>query len=145
MLGGKYSYKPTTSHRSGLEDKIAEQIKASGMQEVYEKSYLPYVIPASNHKYTPDFILANGIIIEAKGVFERTDRQKHLKIKEQYPNLDIRFVFQNPHNKITKGSKTTYADWCIKNGYQYATKLIPALWFKEKKKSTSGLIANEKK
>ena len=26
---------------------------------------------------------------------------------------------------------STYADWCIKNGYQYADKIIPEFWFSE--------------
>ena len=100
---------------------------------------MTYEIPASVHRYTPDFILDNGIIIEAKGLFESDDRKKHLLIKATYPQLDIRFVFQNPKNKLYKGSKTTYADWCDKNGYKYSTKLIPSAWFKESKKNTTGL------
>ena len=43
--------------------------------------YIQYEKPATKHKYTPDFVLPNGIIIEAKGIFEREDRQKHLLIK----------------------------------------------------------------
>ena len=132
-------------HRSGLEDKIAAQIKGMKDKEVYECYYLRYTIPESVHTYTPDFILPNGIIIEAKGLFETADRKKHLLIKKQYPHLDIRFVFQNPKNTIYKGSKTTYADWCKKYGYQYATKLIPASWFHEKPKPTSGLLAKKEK
>lgn len=71
------------------------------------------------------------------------DRKKHLLIKAQYPQLDIRFVFQNPNNTIRKGSKTTYADWCKKHDYQYATKLIPEAWFHEPKKPTTGLKAKK--
>lgn len=144
-MGGKWSYKPKHGHRSGLEDKIALQIKGIESKEVYEKSYLTYTIPASVHRYTPDFILSNGIIIEAKGLFESDDRKKHLLIKEQYPHLDIRFVFQNPNNKLYKGSKTTYADWCKKYGYKYATKLIPDSWFRERTKNTDGLLLKKEK
>lgn len=111
---------------------------------MYEQSILKYTIPASIHQYTPDFILSNGIIIEAKGIFEVADRQKHLLIKTQFPHLDIRFVFQNANNKLYKGSKTTYAMWCEKNGFKYATKLIPASWFTERKKNTTGLIPKKK-
>ena len=141
---GHYSYKPSHGHRSGLEDKIAQEIKGYE-KESYEQYYLPYTMPETSHKYTPDFILKNGIIIEAKGLFELDDRKKHLRIKELYPNLDIRFVFQNPANKIRKGSKTTYADWCNKYGFKYANKLIPASWFKEDDKDTKGLLSKKKK
>lgn len=126
-------------YRSGLEDRIAEQLKHAGIKADYEKFSLPYVLPASDHTYTPDFVLPNGIIIEAKGIFDAADRAKHLLIKKQYPHLDIRFVFSNPKAKIYKGSKTTLAAWCEKYGYLYSAKEIPASWFKEKPKDTTGL------
>lgn len=107
--------------------------------------YINYEKPATQHKYTPDFVLPNGIIIEAKGIFEREDRQKHLLIKMQYPDLDIRFVFQNPKLKLYKGSKTTYADWADKNGFKYSTRQIPEAWFREPKKPMKGLIPKKKK
>lgn len=138
LRGGKYTYKRSKTHRSGLEDTIANQIKHYE-KEVYEKSYIEYVKPASKHIYTPDFVLSNGIIIEAKGLWEKEDRQKHLLLREQYPNLDIRFVFSSPNNKIYKGSKTTYKAWCDAHGIKWASKVIPAAWFKEEKKSTKGL------
>lgn len=139
LNGGTYSYKPSHGHRSGLEDKVAAQLKAYDNSENYECGYIEYVIPATVHKYTPDFIMKNGIIIECKGIWETKDRQKHLFIRNQYPNLDIRFVFSNPKDKLYKGSDTTYADWCDKHGFKWATKVIPADWFKEEKKSLVGL------
>ena len=143
LKGGKYEYKKTHGHRSGLEDKLAVQI-ANYEEEVYEKFFLKYTIPASEHRYTPDFVLSNGIIIEAKGIFEAKDRQKHLLIKQLYPHLDIRFVFQNVNNRISKGSKTTYAMWCRKHGFLYSSKTIPLAWFKEDKKDTRGLLKKTK-
>lgn len=135
-----WSYKPSHGHRSGLEDVIAEQIKSYEGKEVYESGYINYKIPESVHKYTPDFILSNGILIEAKGLWETKDRQKHLYIREQYPELDIRFVFSNPRNKLYKGSQTTYADWCDAHGFKWANKYIPSAWFEEKKKSLKGVL-----
>jgi len=78
--------------------------------------------------YTPDFILPNGIIIEAKGVWTVEDRKKHLLVREQHPHLDIRLVFMNASNKIRKGSDTTYARWCEKKNIIYANKTIPKSW-----------------
>lgn len=116
-------------------------MKQAGIKATYEKHKLTYLIPATEHKYTPDFVLPNGIIIEAKGLFETEDRQKHLLIKKQYPHLEIRFVFSNPNTKIYKGSKTSYADWCKKYGYKYATRYIPDDWLKDAKKyPTEGLV-----
>lgn len=145
LRGGKYTYRDFHGHRSGLEDALAAQIKHAEAKESYEQYSLPYTVPESRHTYTPDFVLSNGIIIEAKGIFETKDRQKHLLIKKQYPHLDIRFVFSNPHQKINKSSKTTYAAWCQKHGYPYAARIIPAAWFKEPPKDASGLQPKPRK
>ena len=121
----KYGFK------SGLEETISQQIESQGIKVEYETEKVPYIIPASNHTYSPDFKLPNGIRVETKGRFVAADRKKHLLVKEQNPNMDIRFVFSNSKNKISKKSKTTYGDWCEKNGYKYADKIIPIEWFLE--------------
>ena len=108
---------------------ISTQIEGRGIDVKYESEKIPYIIPASNHTYNPDFKLPNGIFVETKGRFVAADRKKHLLVKSQNPHLDIRFVFSNSNNKITKNSKTTYGDWCVKNGYKYADKIIPEDWF----------------
>lgn len=122
--------------RSGLEELVAQQLEQHGVTVVYEDkdSKVTYVEPEKTRKYTPDFILPNGIIIETKGRFVTADRQKHLLIKAQHPELDIRFVFSNSRSRISKLSATTYAMWCEKNGFKYADKLIPEAWLKEKRK-----------
>tara|TARA_R110000744_G_scaffold53095_2_gene113548 strand:+ start:317 stop:658 length:342 start_codon:yes stop_codon:yes gene_type:complete len=84
--------------------------------------------------YTPDFILPNNIIIETKGMFTTSDRRKHLCIKRQHPELDIRFVFDNSRRKLSKGAKSTYGEWCIKYNYLYYDRTIPEDWLKERKK-----------
>ena len=119
----KYGFK------SGLEETISNQIASKGIEVQYESEKVAYTIPASEHNYHPDFKLPNGIRIETKGRFVIADRKKHLLVKEQNPNLDIRFVFSNSKNKINKRSKTTYADLCDKNGFKYADKVIPDEWF----------------
>lgn len=124
--------KVTAKLRSGLEDKIAAQLLEAGMGYEYEKLKVPYSIP---HTYNPDFILENGIIIEGKGLFTSEDRTKHLAVKKQHPNLDVRFVFSRSASPLYKGSKSTYATWCEKNGYPYADKLIPVAWLAEPKAS----------
>lgn len=118
-------------YRSGLEDKVVKQLESLGEAIRYEELKLEYLVPKSKHTYTPDFLLSNGLIIETKGRFLVADRKKHLLVKEQYPDLDIRFVFTNPNAKITKTSKTSYAMWCDKNGFKYAKGLIPEEWINE--------------
>ena len=121
--GFKYGY------RSGLEDRISKQLKALSVPVKYEEMKIEYQINETR-KYTPDFELPNGIIIESKGRFVVADRKKHLLRKKQHPTLDIRFVFSNSKAKINKGSKTTYGMWCDKHGFLYADKLIPEEWIK---------------
>jgi hypothetical protein len=82
--------------------------------------------------YTPDFVLPNGLIIEVKGLFTASDRRKHVAIKKQHPNLDIRFVFESSKRKLSKGAKSTYATWCEKNKFLYADRIVPEDWLKEK-------------
>ncbi len=118
-------------YRSGLEEEIDNSLKAVGVDGQYEQHKINYIKPATHHKYTPDFRLPNGIFVETKGRFITADRKKHLLIKEQHPELDIRFLFQNANNRISKKSKTTYADWCNKHGFLYAEKEIPKEWLSQ--------------
>jgi hypothetical protein len=117
--------------RSGLEERVAEQLDQLGIEYTYEKVKLKYIKPASQHVYTPDFVLANGIVVETKGRFLAPDRQKHILVKRHNPDLDIRFVFSNSNARISKASKTTYAMWCRKHGYKFADKTIPEEWLNE--------------
>jgi hypothetical protein len=114
--------------RSGLEVKIAKQLTEAGVAYEYETTKIEYVVPESVHKYIPDFVLPNGIVVETKGRFVVADRKKHLLIQKQRPDLDIRFVFSNSNAKISKGSKTSYADWCNKNNFIFADKEVPDEW-----------------
>lgn len=121
-----------TAYRSGLEEKIAKQLESLGVYDVFELKKIKYIKPVTNHTYLVDFILPNGMCVESKGLFDSDDRKKHLLLKDQYPDLELRFVFSRSATKLYKGSKTTYADWCIKNGFKFADKLIPVEWLKEK-------------
>lgn len=120
--------------KSGLESAVAQQLKEAGVVAKYESLVIAYTKPASKHRYTPDFPLPNGIIVETKGRFLAADRAKHLLVREQHPELDIRFVFSSSKGKIATGSKTTNAMWCDANGFLYADKRVPEAWLKEKRK-----------
>lgn len=121
--------------RSGLEDKVNDMLNENGKSFSYESEKISYIQPETKHNYTPDFVL-NKIVggkmyIETKGRWVKTDRYKFDLIFEQYPGIDIRFVFQNPNAKLYKGSKTTYAQYCDKKGWHWAKKEIPQDWLKE--------------
>ena len=119
-------------YRSGLEEKLAGQLQGLGRPVSFESMTVRYNVPERTARYTPDFPLVwNGIIVESKGKFETEDRQKHILIQNQHPDLDIRFVFSRSASPIRKGSPTTYADWCQRYGFQFADKLIPFAWIEE--------------
>ena len=121
----KYGY------RSGLEHKLSEYLDSLKHEYNYESIKIEWE-DLTYRTYTPDFILSNGIIVETKGRFITADRKKHLCIQKQHPSLDIRFVFTNSRNKLSKGAKSTYGQWCIKHGFRYYDRIIPEDWLKEK-------------
>lgn len=114
--------------RSGFERTLSAQLKAAKARFKYEPRKLAYVI---EHNYIPDFELANGIIIEAKGKLTPSDRAKMIAVKRAHPHLDIRFVFMRGANKLTSRSKTTYMDWAARNGFPCADGRIPTEWINE--------------
>lgn len=118
--------------RSGLEKAAAAILAVNYLGDWgYELASIPFIQPAKERRYTPDFFLDNGIIIETKGRWMRADRLKMKMIREQHPELDIRFVFSNAKSRISKTSKTTYAAYAERIGYPWAHKVIPKAWLEE--------------
>ena len=112
--------------RSKLEARIWESVKKRDPYATYESCTLEYI-----SRYKPDVVLGNNLIIEIKGYFPSEDRTKMKRVKQNNPQYDIRIVFGNPHNKIRKGSKTTYAMWAEKHGFQWAAGDVPQAWIEE--------------
>ena len=119
-------------YRSGLESSVGNQLATAKVRWEYESERIPYT--PRQRTYTPDFIIKGEVskmYIETKGRFLGSDRTKHLLIKEQHPQLDIRFVFTNPNQKLYKGAKTTYGEWCEKHGFIFSKGSIPESWLRE--------------
>jgi hypothetical protein len=121
-------------YRSIFEATVCAKLDEDKVKFEYETLVIPYVVPEIRKTYTPDIILTNGIIIELKGQLTREDRAKHLYIKNQRPDLDIRFVLQNSRNKLYKTSKTTYGDWLTNNNFIWADRFVPVDWIDERPK-----------
>jgi hypothetical protein len=115
--------------KSGLESKVAS-ILPEKVGQAYEVHKIKYLV---EHEYTPDFSINDTTFIEAKGYFRASDRSKHLAIKKLHPELTIYFVFGDAQNKLNKASKTTYADWATKYGFDYVDlkrdKKLKKEWF----------------
>lgn len=128
---GGWASKTDKGFRSGLEERIAQELIERGVDFEYETMRIDYLRPAKKARYTPDFVLPNGIIIETNGRFLTADRQKMLLVKDQHPDLDIRFIFSNSNQKISKQSKTTYGMWAERNGFPFSNGDLPLDWLKE--------------
>lgn len=103
--------------RSKLELKFEEILIENKAEYDYEVTVIPYTVPESKHKYTVDWTLLNGPLIETKGYLsDHQERNKYVLLKQQHPELDLRFVFDNP-NKLCGGTKYTHAKWADKHGF----------------------------
>ena len=117
--------KKSWKFRSGFERVIFEKFLKKIERAEYEQVSIDYIL---ENKYWPDWYLPDhGFYIEIKGRLTSHDRRKHMAVKRQHPELDIRFVFMQ-NNPICTGSQTRYSDWCEKNGFQYAIKEVPKKW-----------------
>ena len=117
-------------YRSQFELNIARTLTENKVPFKYEETKFQYIPEPRN--YTPDFYLEeSGIFVEAKGHLTREDRVKMLLVKNQHPDIDIRFVFLRASNKIYKNSKTTYSAWCERHNFIWAEGSIPTDWCKK--------------
>ena len=114
--------------RSKYEEKVFNHVVENGLTVEYEPYSLAYLTKGN---YFPDFVLPNGIIVEAKGYFDARARAKMIAVKKNNPALDIRMLFMNSRTKVRKGSEFTYANWCEKHGFPFADGNIPLEWFEE--------------
>lgn len=125
--------------RSKSEEKIYNLLKEKNIPCEYEKGKIEYEW-SENKTYVPDFfLLKNGIILEIKGRFVLEDRKKHLFIRKQKPELDIRFIFDNPKAKLYKGGKMTNGSWCDKYKFKYSSlrEGVPEEWINERKRKNN--------
>lgn len=111
--------------KSGFERSIDANLRSRGKKYSYETLELPYILHGTYH---PDFMIGS-VVVEAKGLLDRDSRRKMIAIRKQYPNLDIRFLFQEAAKKVP-GTKMTHGQWAERNGYPWAEGTeIPEDWF----------------
>ena len=133
----------TVELKSGLEEVIYNYLKDNKVHFVYEGMKIKFELPTQKKSYTPDFPINDRFIVEAKGAFNSADRKKHKLIREQHPELDIRFIFSNSKTKIGKKSLTTYGKWCELFKFKFhciqSTKTpFPQEWLNEIKAKKNG-------
>ena len=107
--------------RSRLELRFEDILREYGVDYGYEITKIPYTVPESKHTYTVDWTILNGVLLETKGYLsDHRERNKYVLLKMQHPDLDLRFVFDNP-NKLCGGTKMTHAKWAEKYGFKYCS------------------------
>lgn len=117
--------------RSGLEKKVYEDALTRGYKLDFEplEPVIRYVVPS---RYIPDFLLPNGIFIEAKGWLRPSDRAKMARVRLENPSLDIRFIFQRANSRVGKSPNSLmYWQWAEKHDFPWAEGTIPEEWFYE--------------
>jgi restriction endonuclease len=115
-------------YKSGFERTFAANLSARGIGFKYESIKLPYRLERT---YSPDYyIVDHDFYIETKGLLDRDSKAKMVAVKQQHPDVDIRFVFMHPHKKIP-GTKQTHAQWAERNGFLWAESVAPQEWFNE--------------
>jgi hypothetical protein len=128
--------------RNPLEDGGARQLRKAGIKFSYEKLRVPYTVPAREAKYVTDFVPDDtNIILEFKGHFghgvdmkrrSTEERHKYILVKEQHPELDVRFVFQRASTPIYPKSPTSHGQWAEDHGFKWSDKgTIPPAWLAE--------------
>lgn len=118
--------------RSKFEKHVYE---AAGRRKLDYEPSDSKILYTQTKRYIPDFVLPNGIVVEAKGYFTSKDRTKMLNVAKNNKHLDIRLVFQRANNRLTKSPNSlTYWQWAEKHGFPWAEGEIPEKWWKEKPK-----------
>lgn len=130
-------------YKSKLEADFAALCFKHGVGFKYESSKFPYVRPSH---YNPDWEIAKDVFIETKGYLAPSNRANLIAFKEQYPHVKILLLFGNAQNKLNARSKTTYAEWAEKHGFEWADFRdgLPLHWWKRYSGGPAGLRGRPK-
>lgn len=114
-----------------FEERVIVDLSNRGVSFEYEPDRITYSV---ERHYIPDLRLSDTLYVELKGYFRQDAQRKMKAVKEQHPELDIRFVFQNAASTIQgakkrkDGSKMTCAEWADRNGFVWAEGTVPKEW-----------------
>ena len=131
MLSKKFGNIPCEIDGLKFHSKFEAAVYLNAPSLVREPLALGYV-----KEYIPDFLMlprsGKAILIECKGHFPSNQRAKMLAVKRAHPHQDIRFLFTNANERISKRSKTTYGQWCDRYGFKWSEgTVIPKSWWLE--------------
>lgn len=113
-----------------FEEAVLSDLDSRGVPYMYEPDKLAYYV---ERHYIPDLKLGT-MIVELKGYFRQDSQRKMKAVKAQYPDMDVRFVFQKASatiqgaKKRKDGTKMTCAEWADRNGFVWSEGTIPEEW-----------------
>ena len=122
------SKKGLTKYRSKFESDVGK----TNPYLIYEPTTIKY-----EREYRPDFKFVSKtgkeIYVECKGFFRNEDRSKMIAVKRCNPNLDIRLLFVNANQRLTKNKGSfSYGEWADVHGFIWAQGIqIPFSWLDE--------------
>ena len=144
---------------SKFEERIAKELTDAEVEYEYEPIQLEYDECLRKNRarcadcgstdllrtgwYTPDFVLANGLDIETKGLFTAADRRKMLAVIEHHPDRTFVLLFMKD-NTLSKLTFTRYSDWCIKYGIDYSIGQLKPEWLTYVKPTDTGTESNSR-
>jgi Phage endonuclease I len=102
--------------KSKFEKRFYDELTKRGLEFAYEAESLPYILELS---YKPDWKVDDTLFLETKGKFDYTERRKLLAVQKANPGKEVRMVFMR-NQKLGKGSKMTYGEWCDKHGIRWS-------------------------
>lgn len=115
----KKKKKDTGKYKSHFELEMSYRMP----EDSYECDELTYTIPATEHKYIPDWTVTasdgHKIYLESKGRFRtKAEADKYLLVRDSNPGIDLRFVIQSEKTLMPRSKKTTMKQWLEKNGFK---------------------------
>jgi hypothetical protein len=137
-------------YRTEFEATTADYLLSQNISFEYEPARLHYKDSDGRKRIAqPDFHLKpksndphGGMFVEAKSLLKHDHLPRYELLKEQRPDLDIRFVFEEPDRTIShfgvvddegQTRAVSYAEWADMNGFKWAGETVPAAWIKELK------------
>lgn len=110
------SPKRTPRLKSKFEKRFYDELTRRNLDFAYEADTLEYTLDL---KYKPDWKVDSSTFIETKGKFDYQERRKIIAVLRANPGKEVRMVFMR-NQKLGKGSKMTYGDWCDKHGIRWS-------------------------
>lgn len=125
--------------KNGFEAKVYKDLEAAfGKGNITYEPYTFHYKVDETRKYTPDFYVKDRLLyVEGKGKWTGTDRKKMLMVIDQHPEIEFRMFFVSGNKRLSKVSKTTYGDWCDKNGIKWSDlqRGVPKEWINKTTKT----------